>query len=98
MIRKCGVCNFSAICEKCDKKKTKEERKADEEKKNCPTKKVWISLFGCLITRNVNLELEQNNNAEQFLISFQRHCSENGQPTWISSDRTSEYLKTKDEL
>ena len=97
-MKKCGVCNFSAICEKCDKKKSKEERKADEQKKNCPTKKVWISLFGCLITRNVNLELVQDKSAEQFLMSFQRHCSENGQPTWILSDRASEYIKTKDEL
>ena len=31
-------------------------------------------------------------------MSFQRHCSENGQPSWILSDRASEYLKTKNEL
>ena len=97
-MKKYGVCNFSATCEKCDKKKSKEERKADEQKKNCPTKKVWVSLFGCLITRNVNLELLQDKSAEQFLMSFQRHCAENGQPSWILSHRASEYLKTKNEL
>ena len=31
-------------------------------------------------------------------MSFQRHCAENGQPSWILSDRASEYLKTKNEL
>ena len=55
-------------------------------------------MFGCLITRNVNLELVQDKSAEQFLMSFQRHCLENGEPTCILRDRTSEYLKTKVEL
>ena len=55
-------------------------------------------MFGCLVTRNVNLELVQDKSAEQFLMSFQRHCAENGQPSWVLSDRASEYLKTKNEL
>ena len=38
-MKKCGVCHFGSICEKCDKRKSKEERKADEQKKHCPTKK-----------------------------------------------------------
>ena len=28
-------------------------------------------------------------------MSFQRHCAENGQPSWVLSDRASEYIKTK---
>ena len=55
-------------------------------------------MFGCLVTRNVNLELVQDKSAEQFLMSFQRHCAENGQPSWVLSDRASEYIKTKNEL
>ena len=31
-------------------------------------------------------------------MAFQRHTSENGQPTWILSNRAAEYLKAKDEL
>ena len=30
-MKRCAVCHFSAICEKYDKKKSKEERKADEQ-------------------------------------------------------------------
>ena len=31
-------------------------------------------------------------------MAFQRHCAENGQPTWVLSDRAAEYLKAKDAI
>ena len=80
------------------KRAKKKEKLMNKKKEKLSNQKVWISLFGCLITRNVNLELVQDKSAEQFLMSFQRHCTENGQPSWILSDRVSEYLKTKNEL
>ena len=50
------------------------------------------------MARNVNLELVQDKSAEQFSMAFQRHCDENGQPTWVLSDRAAEYLKEKDAI
>ena len=73
----CGVCNYSAICSKCNKKKSEDERKEDEAKKNCKTKKVWITLYACMVTRCVNLELVQDKTCESFLMSLQRHYAEN---------------------
>ena len=34
-MKKCGMCNSSTICEKFDIKRSKEERKVDEQEKNC---------------------------------------------------------------
>ena len=65
-IKKCGTCNFSSVCEKYNKKKSPQERKDEALKKYCATKKVRITLFGYLFTRNVNLELLHDKSAEQF--------------------------------
>ena len=77
-IKLCGICNFSATCRKCNKKKSEDERKEEEEQQQCKTKKVWITLFACMASRHVNLEMVQDKSCECFLMAFQRHCSENG--------------------
>ena len=66
--------------------------------KACKTKKVWIVLFACLATRNVNMELLQDRSTESFLMSFQRHCSENSVPTYILTDCASEYKRADLEI
>ena len=38
-MKKCGICYISSICEKCNKKKSPQERKDEALKKNSATKK-----------------------------------------------------------
>ena len=70
----------------------------DAEKAQCNTKKVWITLFACMSTRNINLELVHDNSCEAFIMSLQRHSSENGRPLYILSDNASSYVRSKNEL
>ena len=69
-----------ATRKKSNKKKLEEEIRLDAEKAHCNTKKVWITLFACMVTRNINLELLHDNSCEAFIMALQRHSSENGRP------------------
>ena len=40
LMKKCEICNFSAACETCNKKKSPEELRLDAKKAQCSTKKV----------------------------------------------------------
>ena len=60
--------------------------------------KRWITLFACMTTRNINLELVHDKSCESFIMAFQRHSSENGRPLYALSDNASEYVRSKDEM
>ena len=59
---------------------------------------VWITLFACMASRHVNLEMVQDKSCESFSMAFQRHCSENGRPKWVLSDNAAEYVRANEEL
>ena len=95
---KCGTCHYNSLCEKCHKKKSESEKDEDKKKRNCKTRKCWITMFTCVVTRCVSLELVLDKTCESFLMSFQRHCSENAQPKWVLSDNDPAYIQANDEL
>ena len=96
--KKCEPAILALYVNNTIRRKVKKKENPMDSRKKYDTKKVWIILVGCLIARNENLELVKDKSAEQLLMSFQRRCSENGQPTLILSDRASESIKAKDEL
>ena len=93
-----NVCHFKAACNKCHKEKTYEEMQKEEDEKKCKTKKVYIVIFTCLSSRNINLELLQDRSTESFLMAFQRHCSENSFPKFILTDQAPEYKREDMEI
>lgn len=55
------------------------------------TRKRWICLFTCVVTRAVHLELLQDMTTEEFLYGFRRFISTRGTPTQIISDNASQF-------
>ena len=93
-----NVCHFKATCEKCHKEKTDDEIKKEEAEKKCKTKKVWVVIFTCLSSRNINLELLHDRSTESFLMAFQRHVAENSVPKFILTDNAPEYKRADVEI
>jgi len=62
------------------------------------TKKVWVCLFTCLVTRAIHLELIQDMSAEQFLLGLRRFIARRGTPTNILSDNASQFKLSSDTL
>ena len=60
-------------------------------KTKAESQKVWVSLFTCLVTRAVHLELIQNMSTEQFILGFRRFLSRHGKPREIVSDNASQF-------
>ena len=56
---------------------------ASEESKS---KKVWICLFSCCVTRGVHLELVTDISTQTFLRSFKHFTARRGTPTQVISD------------
>ena len=52
------------------------------------SKKVWICLFTCLVTRAIHLELLQDMSTEEFLLGFRRFTAQRGCPSEIISDNS----------
>ena len=59
------------------------------------TTKAYIVLFTCLATRAVHLELALSQEAEEFLLAFQRFTSTRGMPQKVFSDNA-KYFKRAD--
>ena len=55
------------------------------------TRKRWICLFTCIVTRAVHLELLQDMTTEEFLHGFRRFISTRGTPTQIISDNATQF-------
>ena len=97
-IKKCGICNYKSLCEKCYSKLSIPAKKSYEKERHCKTRKCWISLIVCMVSRCVSLELVLDKTCESFLMSFQRHCSENGIPRYILSDNDAAYIRANEEI
>ena len=97
-IRKCGICNYNSLCEKCYAKLSKSAKNSYEKERQCGTRKCWISLIVCMVSRCVSLELVLDKTCESFLMSFQRHCSENGVPRYVLSDNDAAYIRANEEI
>ena len=54
-------------------------------------KKVWISLFTCMVTRAVHLELIQDMTTEEFLLAFKRFIAQRGSPDEVISDNAAHF-------
>ncbi|KAK5984284.1 Integrase catalytic domain-containing protein [Trichostrongylus colubriformis] len=48
--------------------------------------KVWVSLFTCMTTRALHLEVVGDNSASQFLLAFRRFVARRGAPDHVLSD------------
>ena len=97
-IRKCGICNYNSLCEKCYAKLSNSTKKSHEKERQCGIRKCWISLIVCMVSRCVSLELVLDKTCESFLMSFQRHCSENGVPRYVLSDNDAAYIRANEEI
>lgn len=53
--------------------------------------KVWISLFTCMATRVIHLEIVSSLSAEGFLLTFRRFFARRGKPTQMHSDNATNF-------
>ncbi|KAK6025225.1 integrase core domain protein, partial [Ostertagia ostertagi] len=60
------------------------------------TCKVWVSLFTCMATRALHLELVRNNTAHEFLLAFRRFIARRGTPDLLISDNASTFKLGRD--
>lgn len=68
------------------------------QRKNAPFTKAYVSLFICLTTRAVHLELVSDLSSEQFLKAFKRFVSRRGIPSDMYSDNGTNFIKAAKEL
>lgn len=62
-------------------------------RKNAPFTKGYVSLFICLTTRAIHMELVNDLSAESFLKAFKRFVSRRGIPTKMFSDNGTNFVK-----
>ena len=67
-------------------------------KTNEGTRKNWVYLFTCLVTRDIHLELMRNMSAEEFLLGFRRFTAVRGTAIEISSDNVAQFKTASDVL
>ena len=62
------------------------------------TRKSWVCLFTCLVTRAIHLELMRNMSAEEFLLGFRRFTVVSGTAIEIWSDTAAQFKTASDVL
>ena len=60
------------------------------------SRKVWVCLYTCLVTRAIHLELMSDMSTEQFLLGFRRFLSRHGKIKEIISDNASQFKLASD--
>ncbi|MCP4490541.1 MAG: DDE-type integrase/transposase/recombinase [Gammaproteobacteria bacterium] len=60
--------------------------------------KVWVSLFTCLATRAVHLEVARDMSTEKFLNCLRRFVARRGQPSKLISDNAAQFKLAKTTL
>ena len=60
-------------------------------KDNTATKKIWVCLFTCLITRAVHLEIVFDMTTAEFLFCFRRFIAPRGLPEKVISDNALQF-------
>jgi len=65
---------------------------------NAATAKRWVSLFTCMTTRAVHMELVSDMTTDCFLLAFRRFISRRGKPIKIVSDNGTNFVGAAKEL
>ncbi|XGW33956.1 hypothetical protein V3C99_018025 [Haemonchus contortus] len=60
--------------------------------------KVWISLFTCMATRAIHLEIVMDNSTQEFLCALRRFIARRGVPTFILSDNATTFCAADNTL
>uniref|UniRef100_A0A7I4YA28 Integrase catalytic domain-containing protein n=2 Tax=Haemonchus contortus TaxID=6289 RepID=A0A7I4YA28_HAECO len=60
--------------------------------------KVWISLFTCMATRAIHLEIVMDNSTQEFLCALRRFIARRGVPTLILSDNATTFCAADNTL
>ena len=89
-----SICHHASLWGKC----VKQEKKNDKAAKECKFKKVFVILFGDMVSRAVHLELLQDKTTESVLMAFQRMTSTRSTPRYILSDNAAEFVRANKEL
>ena len=67
-------------------------------KESSGSKKVWVCLFTCLVTRAIHLELMMDMSTEMFLLGLRRFVARHGSPREITSDNASQFKLAHDTM
>ena len=62
------------------------------------TMKVWITIFVCLNTKAVSMEIAPGYSTEDFLLAYETHHSSRGIPNFVYSDRGSQLVAAQKEV
>ena len=62
------------------------------------TMKVWITIFVCLNTKAVSMELAPGYSTDDFLLAYETHLNVRGIPAFVYSDRGSQLVAAQKEV
>ena len=62
------------------------------------TMKVWVTLFLCLNTKAISMELAPGYSTDDFMLAYETHCSSRGVPSFVHSDRGIQLVAAQKEL
>lgn len=62
------------------------------------TRKAWIALFVCCVTRAIHLELVSDYSSEEFRSAYERFTSRRGVPAHLYSDNAKNFVGASNEL
>ena len=60
--------------------------------------KVWVTIFLCLNTKAVSMELAPGYSTDDFMLAYETHCSSRGIPSFVHSDRGTQLVAAQKEL
>ncbi|XP_031633589.1 uncharacterized protein LOC116347212, partial [Contarinia nasturtii] len=66
--------------------------------RNLPDTKGWITVFVCLVTRAVHLEVANGMSSDDFLDAYQRFTSRRGNPEIVYSDNGTNFIGANREI
>ena len=62
------------------------------------TMKIWVTIFVCLNTKAVSLELAPGYSTDDFMLAYETHYNCRGIPSFVHSDRGSQLVAAQKEL
>ena len=60
--------------------------------------KIWVTIFLCLNTKAVSMELAPGYSTDDFMLAYETHCSSRGIPSFVHSDRGTQLVAAQKEL
>lgn len=73
-------------------------KKLHEKERKCATRKCWMSLIVCMVSRCFSLELVLDNTCESLLMFFQKHFSKIGVPIHFLSDNVAANIRANEQM